>query len=59
MARELAVSVYCQHCELEKAVVYAVEVGGGVRQNVTEPASMQGVKVCPDCQEPLQFNRVA
>jgi len=40
------------------AAVHGVEAGHGVRQNVTEPQTCQGLKQCPDCGETLEVRRV-
>lgn len=56
--KELVATMHCGKCNSQKAAVYAVDTGNaGVKHNVTEPGSMTGAKVCPDCGEKLEVKR--
>lgn len=55
--KELQVIVSCP-AHGEKARIYRVPADNEhVFHNVTEPAEMQGVQLCPECEEPLEFTR--
>ena len=56
--KELIATIHCPKCAEQKAEVHGIEAGHGVRQNVTEPQTYQGLKQCPDCGETLEVRRV-
>lgn len=55
--KEITAIVRCVNCNTQKAVIYSVLIGSGVRHNVTEPVEWQGATKCIDCNCPLTTER--